>query len=76
MLVKGAALDLLIYHPPPYTISKDVDLRGRRRKEDIAEQALKQITEKLRHLPLEYDFCGQHDLDLNGVLPTDLWSTL
>ncbi len=71
MLVKGAALDLLIYDPHPYTISRDVDLVIRRRKEDIPGEILKGIAELQRHLPLEYDFFRHHDLDLNGVLLID-----
>ncbi len=74
MLVKGAALDLLVYHPHPYTVSRDVDLIVRRREEDISEETLKGITDLLRHLPLEYDFYGHHDLDLNGVLPINFES--
>jgi hypothetical protein len=71
MLVKGAALDLLFYNPHSYTSSRDVDLIIRRKKEDVSEETLQRIADLLQNLPLEYDFFGHHDLDLNGVLPID-----
>jgi len=71
MLIKGAALDLLVYGSNPYTTSRDVDLILRPKRREIAEADFEQIADMLHGRPFEYDFFVHHDIDLNGVLPID-----
>lgn len=85
MLVKGAALNLLVYAQPWYTVSGDIDLliRPRRSELDPADlQAIVTYLERFNHqrnrykLHLEYDFYAHHDVTMNGLLPWDaarLW---
>jgi hypothetical protein len=69
MLLKGAALDLLVYREPWVTTSKDSDLLlrpepGRRLADD--ERAVRR---SLYRSGIECDLPGHHDVDMNGVLP-------
>jgi hypothetical protein len=69
MLLKGLALDLLVYREPWVTTSKDADLLlrpepGRRLSED--ERAVRR---SLYRSGIECDLPGHHDVDMNGVLP-------
>lgn len=69
MLLKGTALDLLVYREPWVTASKDADLLlrpdpGRRLSED--ERAVRL---SLYRSGIECDLLTHHDLDMNGVLP-------
>ncbi len=67
MLLKGAALDLLVYREPWVATSKDSDLLLRQ------ERPLSQDERELRRLlyrsGIECDLDRHHDLDMNGVLP-------
>lgn len=74
MLVKGAALDLLVYDQPAYTISDDVDLVVRCKKEDLSERDITEIGHFLYRTGIEYDYFSHHDIDHNGVLPIDFES--
>lgn len=69
MLLKGAALDLLVYREPWMVTSKDSDLLlradpGRRLSED--ERAVRR---SLYRSGVECDLDTHHDMDMNGVLP-------
>lgn len=67
MLLKGAALDLLVYREPWVTTSKDADLLlrpERRLSEDERE-----LRRALYRSGIECDLPGHHDLDMHGVLP-------
>lgn len=69
MLLKGAALDLLVYREPWVTASKDSDLLlrpepGRRLSDD--ERAVRR---SLYRSGIECDLPGHHDVDMNGALP-------
>ncbi|HEX6861748.1 MAG TPA: nucleotidyltransferase family protein, partial [Thermoanaerobaculia bacterium] len=69
MLLKGTALDLLVYREPWVTTSKDADLLlrpepGRRLADD--ERAVRL---SLYRSGIECDLLTHHDLDMNGVLP-------
>lgn len=85
MLVKGAALNLTVYEKPWYTVSHDVDLVIRPRREELDASDLRDITEtldalneaprELREL-IEYDFYAHHDVTMNDVVAIDperLW---
>jgi len=59
MLIKGAALDVLVYERPYLTVSKDIDIILSKKVE-------------VPHFPgIEYDFYHHHDTDINGALPVD-----
>ncbi len=69
MLLKGLALDLLVYREPWVTTSKDADLLlrpepGRRLADDERE-----VRRSLYRSGIECDLLCHHDLDMNGVLP-------
>lgn len=69
MLLKGTALDLLVYREPWVTTSKDSDLLlrpepGRRLSEN--ERAVRR---SLYRSGIECDLLRHHDVDMNGVLP-------
>lgn len=69
MLLKGLALDLLVYREPWVTVSKDSDLLlrpepGRRLAADERE-----VRRSLYRSGIECDLPGHHDVDMNGVLP-------
>lgn len=77
MLLKGAALDLLVYREPWVVTSKDIDLLlrpepGRRLAED--ERAVRRL---LYRSGVECDLLTHHDVDMNGALPVRfdrIWS--
>jgi hypothetical protein len=69
MLIKGAALDMLVYSPRPYTTSNDVDLVLRVRREELSQAEWRAIKTVPRGI--EYDFFEHHDLTINGILAID-----
>ena len=71
MLIKGASIDLFETGSGPYTVSRDIDLIIRARKEDVPGDTLAHISAVSSGFPLEFDFYGHHDVDMNGVLPID-----
>lgn len=71
MLIKGGALNMLKNGANRYTVSRDVDLIIRSRKEELSSGVLTQIHQLTDGYPLEFDFYGHHDIDMNGALPID-----
>jgi len=80
MLLKGAALDAVIYRQPWYTEMADVDLILRAKKEEIPHATLRQIVdfiEGFNHQPhqynmhIEYDYYVHHDMTMNGLIAID-----
>lgn len=71
MLIKGASIDLFGAGSGPYTVSRDIDLIVRAREEEVPDDTMAQISALSNGFPLEYDFYGHHDVDMNGVLPID-----
>lgn len=67
MLLKGAALDLLVYREPWVTTSKDADLLLRPERRLAADE--RAVRRSLYRSGIECDVPGHHDLDMNGVLP-------
>ena len=67
MLLKGTALDLLVYREPWVTTSKDADLLLRPERR-LAEDE-KAVRRSLYRSGIECDVPRHHDLDMNGVLP-------
>jgi hypothetical protein len=76
LLLKGAAMDILVYEQPWYTVH-DVDLVIRSRREGLTPAQQQAIGDFFSKLPgFEYDFFEHHDVTMNGLLPVDfqrLW---
>ncbi len=71
MLIKGAALDMLVYEQPWYTMPQDTDLVINRRQSDIAAADNQELMDFLFRSGIEYDYFEHHDVVMNGVLPVD-----
>jgi len=71
MLVKGTALEQLVYDQPWFTTAQDIDLILRRRLEEISPEELHDIQHTMHNSGIEYDFYSHHDLNINGALPVD-----
>ena len=71
MLIKGTALDLLVYDHPYYTTSNDIDIVLKMRREDLTDQANGQIGVRMHGLGIEYDYFEHHDTVMNNILPVD-----
>ncbi len=73
MLVKGAALDILVYAQPWYTVLNDVDLIFRLRQAEMTTLAVPQFLDRFQDqgVHFEYDYFRHHDLTMNGTLPVD-----
>ncbi len=69
MLVKGAALDAVVYDEPWHTTSLDIDVLIKPRMEDVPEALREQVWQFNRTGPFECDFYEHHDLSIDGVLP-------
>lgn len=71
MLIKGAALGMLVYAEPWYTLH-DVDLVIRPRRAELGPALGAAIDQLFAGLPgFEYDFWAHHDVTMNGVLPVE-----
>jgi hypothetical protein len=68
MLIKGAALDLLVYDHPWYMVSDDIDLVMRCRRQELSDQDHEEIMRSLGS-GIECEYFCHHDVDLNGALP-------
>lgn len=72
MLVKGAALDVLVYEQPWYIVSDDADILLRVRVEDLTDAEHAEVWSQTRqHLWLECDYFEHHDVTMKGALPVD-----
>jgi putative nucleotidyltransferase-like protein len=72
MLLKGTALDLLVYDEPWVAFSRDIDLSLRPGPGwEMGKGREKEIRRALYTHGVECDLDGHHDLTLNGVLPLD-----
>jgi hypothetical protein len=71
MLVKGTALEQLVYDQPWYTAAQDIDVVLKRRLEDIPAAELQDIHHTMHDSGIEYDFYCHHDLNINGAIPVD-----
>ena len=70
MLIKGLALDLLVYEHSAYSSLNDIDLVLNLRRESLSAAEYGELTHQLRE-GLEYDFYEHHDVTINGALPVD-----
>jgi hypothetical protein len=74
MLVKGAALDIVVYsHPWQTVINNDVDLILRPRQAEMADRSVVEFLDHYQEtgLQFEYDFFEHHDITFNGQLSVD-----
>ena len=71
MLIKGAALDAVVFQTPWHVVSLDIDLLIREPVEDVPKPISDQIWGFNRNGPFECEFAGHHDLSIDGVLPID-----
>jgi len=69
MLVKGAALDLLVYEQPGWVVSRDIDLVVRRRSGEPLPHGDWEVRRPLCALGIECDPFSHHDVTMNGLLP-------
>ena len=68
MLIKGIALDVLVYDHPWFTIKNDVDLLLRPKREEVADKDRIEIRNLIKGRGFECDYFRHHDIDL-GFLP-------
>jgi hypothetical protein len=71
MLVKGAALDVVVYDKSWYTQSDDMDLMIDRRWTTLTNADKDALEAVWRGSSIEFGFSRHHDLDMNGVLDVD-----
>jgi hypothetical protein len=69
MLLKGAALDLLVYTEPWVVASQDSDLLLRPDPDRRLASGERSVRRSLYRGGIEADLQQHHDLDMNGVLP-------
>ncbi len=77
MLIKGAAMELFGSGSGAYTVSHDVDIILRPYEKDLPHDLVAELFALSETFPLEFDFRGHHDVDLNGALPIEwdrVWS--
>jgi hypothetical protein len=80
MLVKGIALDIVVYEQPWYTVAQDVDLVLRPRATEIEagvwQTSQRELEEEFHDWGIEFERDSHHDLTLNDALSIDfsqLW---
>ncbi len=71
MLIKGAALDILVYDQTLATFSQDIDLILQCTRQAIPAHTFSTLAKQLRDAGIEYDFYQHHDVNINGALPVD-----
>ncbi len=69
LLVKGTALDLLVYDQPAWAVSRDLDLAVRRVSGDPAGREDWDLRRPLYDEGIECDYLTHHDVTMNGLLP-------
>ena len=75
LLIKGLALDLLVYQTPNATVSADIDLVLGVRYDEVGQAVRKDFYEFVANLERrsgwawECEWFSHHDLTLNGLLP-------
>ena len=71
MLIKGVALDLVVYDQPWYTTPHDVDVVLNVKREETSVHDQQAFTDFLHGSGIEFDYYEHHDLTMNGVLPIE-----
>lgn len=71
MLIKGAALEHLVYRKPWFTVSDDLDLLLRVHRSEVSPTLHHEFESHFFGTGIEFDYFEHHDVTLNGVLPVD-----
>ncbi|MCB0210822.1 MAG: nucleotidyltransferase family protein [Anaerolineae bacterium] len=71
MVIKGGALDILVYDQPYYTTLLDVDLVIKVHRRDVSDAEYQQFRHVFHRTGLEFDYFEHHDILMNGTLPVD-----
>lgn len=71
MILKGAALDLLVYDQPWYVESADTDLLVDTPRAELSTENKEALESIKSGWPIELQFFRHHDLDMNRVLDID-----
>jgi hypothetical protein len=81
MLVKGVALDIMVYEQPWYTVAQDIDLvlrpRGSETQPRAWQTSQRELAETFHEWGIEFERDSHHDVTLNDALSIDfdqLWS--
>jgi len=74
MLLKGTALDLLVYQEPWVAASRDMDLLLRPMAGWQSGEEERQVRRSLYRSGIECDLGQHHDMNMNGVLPVSFES--
>ncbi len=77
MLLKGAALDAVVYDESWYTQSADADLMAERPYGELSQADQAAVDALVKGARVELDWARHHDLDMNRVLNIDygrLWA--
>ncbi len=76
MLIKGAALDAVVFQTPWHVVSLDIDLLIRQNVKQLPKPISDQIWDFNGNGPFECEFATHHDLSIDGLLDIDyngLW---
>jgi hypothetical protein len=73
MLIKGVALDILVYDSPWDTLSQDIDLVLRAGSPSVSEELVRQTAESIYAdiENVEADYFEHHDVTFNRTIPVD-----
>lgn len=71
MLIKGAALDLVVYERPWYMVASDVDMVLRCKGEGEIFDRTRGAVISLYRSGVECDYFQHHDVTMSGTLPVD-----
>jgi hypothetical protein len=71
LLIKGIALDLMVYENPWFTDSNDIDIVVHKKHEDFSKEEMLEIQHFMYNSGIEYDFYEHHDVTMNGILKVD-----
>lgn len=71
MLVKGVALDALVYRQPWFTVLNDIDLVINLKPEMVSPATYRHFMQQLHATAVEFDYFEHHDVTMNRVLPVD-----
>ncbi len=71
MLIKGAALDYLVYDQNYYTVINDVDLVLSLKPDETTPERFSEFMAYFDRSGVEYDYYEHHDMTMNGTLPVD-----
>jgi hypothetical protein len=69
LLVKGVALDILVYRQPEYTVLSDLDIVISVKRSQVSKQEQQEFVSFFVRTGVEFDYYTHHDVNMNGALP-------